>query len=223
MRIETVSLEKITEKSLYFGYTGEKDHTMIVIRCASLFKDYPDAVAAISVRPPVGDTYPVSPTKSGTDLIWEISQGDIAYAGAGTFQLTFTDDGEIIKSEFGKYTVNQSLTATGTVPDPVEDWLEAAEAALAEIESSVVEVSGSTPSITGENGKWYKCGTLTSLTLTAPEEGLMYVVFTSGSTATTMTATGVTWPGWFSAPEANTVYEISILDGKAVVSAWATT
>lgn len=223
MRIETISLDKLSEKSLYLGYTGEKDHVMVVIRCAGLFKDYPDATAAISVRPPVGDAYPVSPAKSGTDLIWSISQSDIANSGSGTFQLTFTNDGEIIKSEFGKFTVNQSLVAGGDPPEPVQNWLDEAEAALAAIQSEIVDVEGATPSITGEANRIYRCGTLTSLTLTAPEEGLMAVLFTSGGTATTISATGVTWPGWFSACEANAKYEISIMDGMAVIAKWSTT
>ena len=87
---------------------------------------------------------------------------------------------------------------------------------------NIVEVTGATPSITGEANKRYLCGTVTSLTITIPESGMMDVVFTSGSTATTLTATGVTFPAWFTV-EKNYKYEISILDGMAVVAAWPTT
>ena len=222
MRIEKISLDKLSSRALDIGYVGEKDHVKVVIQCAGFFKDYPDATAAMACRPPVGDAYPVELTKSGVDLEWAVSESDIAAAGNGAFQITFTQDGEIVKSAFGSYTVRSSLVGNGEPPEPLDDWIQEAQELLAEVEDLTVEVSGETPSITGEAGKTYICGTLTSLTITPPESGMMNVMFTSGSTATTLTATGVTFPDWFEV-EANTKYEISILDGMGVVAAWETT
>ena len=84
----------------------------------------------------------------------------------------------------------------------------------------VIEVDGATPSIEAEANTLYKCGTLTSLTISDfPETGMFAVIFVSGATPTTITATGITFPSDF-AVEANTRYEINVLDGFAVVASW---
>ena len=95
--------------------------------------------------------------------------------------------------------------------------------------SRTVTVSGTTPSITGADGYRYICGEVSTLNITAPASGCIDVVFTSGSTATVLTVTtaktGATirWANGFdpSALEADTVYEINILDGElGVAGAW---
>ena len=85
-----------------------------------------------------------------------------------------------------------------------------------------VTVSGSTPSITAEDNHLYKCGELATLTITPPASGIFGVTFTSGSTATVLTASGITWPAWFDATslDANTIYEINVQDGYALVATW---
>lgn len=85
---------------------------------------------------------------------------------------------------------------------------------------TIVTVTGSTPSITGEADHRYMCGEVTSISITPPETGIIDVVFTSGATATVVTlAAGVIMPEWYSI-EANRIYEISIMDGVygAVIS-----
>jgi hypothetical protein len=92
-----------------------------------------------------------------------------------------------------------------------------------------VTVSGTTPSITGADGYRYICGEVSTLNITAPASGCIDVVFTSGSTATVLTVTtaktGATlkWANGFDPDslDADTVYEINILDGEfGVVGAW---
>lgn len=94
---------------------------------------------------------------------------------------------------------------------------------------AVESVSGATPSITGVDNHRYVCGECSTLAVQAPASGCIDVVFTSGSTPTVLTVTsaksGVTaikWNGgWDGTCEANTVYEINILDGEfGVVGSW---
>ena len=94
---------------------------------------------------------------------------------------------------------------------------------------TVETVSGSTPSITGADNHRYVCGECATLAVQAPASGCIDVMFASGSTPTVLTVTsaksGVTavkWAnGWDGTCEANTTYEISILDGEfGVVAAW---
>ena len=90
-------------------------------------------------------------------------------------------------------------------------------------------VTGSTPSITAQPGVRYICGEVSTLAITVPATGIIDVVFESGSTPTVLTVTppsGVTavkWANGFdpTALEADTVYEINIMDGEyGVVGAW---
>ena len=82
-------------------------------------------------------------------------------------------------------------------------------------------LSGTAITQTGADHTMYLCGELASLTFTAPQTGICAVRFTSGSTATVVTLTGVTMPDSWEGAEANTVYEINILNGYGLVAKWA--
>lgn len=104
---------------------------------------------------------------------------------------------------------------TGTVVLDFED----VGAAPAE---SVQTVTGATPTITPVANTIYKCGELTSLTISNPAAtGGYSIVFTSGSTATTTTIPSTILGLEDFAAEVNTLYEINVLDNRAVVGKWA--
>lgn len=108
---------------------------------------------------------------------------------------------------------------------------EAQKSAISQMLSGAVSVTGTTPSITGLPGVRYVCGECATLSITAPESGCIDVTFTSGSTPTVLTVssakTGVTaikWANGFdpTSLEANTTYEVNILDGEfGVVGSWS--
>ena len=220
-----LGLEEISTKLLPIGFEGEQNHTQIVFYATTLIGKYPNAVATMTIKAPTGEMYPGVITQDSNIITWDISAANCAADGEGQYQLTFTDGDEIIKTYIGQYRVLSSLIGSGDPPSPIEDWLTEANAALAALEAwEDVEVSGATPSITGEENKRYVCGTVTSISITPPETGMIDVVFVSGSTAATLTATGVTFPEWFDGTlEANTRYEINILDGFGVITAWQST
>lgn len=91
-----------------------------------------------------------------------------------------------------------------------------------ELKPTTVSSSETTASITPQNNTIYQFGELTSLTIAnPPATGAYSIVFTSGSTATT-TVVPSTMLGLESfAAEANTIYEINVLDNRAVVGSWA--
>lgn len=123
------------------GFEGEQNHTRVIINCAALFRNYPDAVATMVARPPAGDLYPIVLTREGKNIIWDVAPGDVANAGTGQFQLTFTDgdgdEAEIIKTEYGSYSVRESMVATGEAPDPITEWIADANEVLASVESVI--------------------------------------------------------------------------------------
>ena len=122
----------------------------------------------------------------------------------------------------GDSTQSASSNAVGT-------YTETARSKISDMLNAPVSVSGSTPSITAMAGVRYICGEVSTLAVTVPASGCIDVMFESGSTATVLTVTsaksGVTvvkWAnGWDGTCEANTTYEINILDGEfGVIAAW---
>lgn len=86
---------------------------------------------------------------------------------------------------------------------------------------TVVEVSGTTPTIEPQANTIYKCRELTSLTISnPPASGAYSIVFTSGSTATETTFPAAILGLEDFAAEANTLYEINVLDNRAVYNGW---
>lgn len=126
----------------------------------------------------------------------------------------------------GPITVDTALNINST--NPVQNKVIALLAAqlLEELEEKADEaasvyVSDTDPTITPAANTIYKCGTLDSLTITnPPATGAWSVVFTSGATAT-LTRIPITILGLEDfAAEANTLYEINVLDNRAVVGSW---
>lgn len=88
-------------------------------------------------------------------------------------------------------------------------------------------VTGTTPTIAAESGVRYVCGEVSTLTITLPSNGIIDVVFVSGTTPTVLTITpptgvSVKWANDFdpTSLDASTTYEINILDGLGVACAW---
>ena len=95
--------------------------------------------------------------------------------------------------------------------------------------TTVENVSGSTLSITGVADHRYICGEVSTLTITTPSSGIVDVIFKSGSTPTVLTVTppsGMTmaWANGFdpTSLDANTTYEINVMDGcLGVAGTWS--
>lgn len=85
-----------------------------------------------------------------------------------------------------------------------------------------VNVSGTTPTITAQADYRYVCGEVATLDFTPSQTGICDVVFTSGSTPTVVTLPStVKFPDGAFVAEADTTYEINILDGVyGAVMAW---
>lgn len=82
-------------------------------------------------------------------------------------------------------------------------------------------VVGASANITPASNTTYHCGELTQLTITdPPSTGAYSIIFTSGATPTTtiIPATILGLETFVAA--ANTIYEINVLDNRAVVGSW---
>ena len=116
----------------------------------------------------------------------------------------------------GDTTQSSSSNAVGT-------YTEDAKSKISEMLNGSVSVSGTTPTIVAKSGIRYVCGEVATLDLTPPATGICDVVFTSGATPTVLTVPStVKWPDWFdpTALDANTTYEINVMDGLGVAVGW---
>lgn len=120
----------------------------------------------------------------------------------------------------GSVTVDAALSASSE--NPVQNKAIAAALENKADKETTVTVSGTTPTIEPQANTIYTCGELTSLTITnPPATGAYSIVFTSGATATVTTFPASILGLEDFAAEANTIYEINVLDNRAVIGNWA--
>ena len=196
----TVGCSDNTSQYLYFGEWSNSANASPKI-----------AYGTIEQFGNMGQKYWVRPTTSGIDNTALLTRSNIT-DGADMWFF-----GEKI---FNKITI---ASITGTVKYRLYG-----KRKRAALNSAVINVSGSTPSITALPGHQYICSEVSTLAVSVPASGCIDVRFESGSTATILTVmppTGKTmkWANGFdpTALNANTVYEINILDGEyGVACTW---
>jgi hypothetical protein len=102
--------------------------------------------------------------------------------------------------------------------DSIEYYSDTFKAAPA----TVTDLASTSITLTAQANTEYHYGELTSLTISnPPATGAYSIVFTSGATATTTTIPATILGLEDFAAEANTLYEINVLDNRAVVGSWA--
>ena len=125
------------------GYKGENVHTEIRFDAAEVFAEYPDATTKMVVRNPKGILYPVELTRDEGDLVWLVTRSDLAAAGSGRYQISFLDGEEVFKTCIGTIIIQNSLDGEeGDVPDPIETWIEKADAILDEAQEDIERAEG---------------------------------------------------------------------------------
>lgn len=129
--------EALGRTTIDLGHAGEKNRTQIRFDCSRIYAEIPGAAAALTVRSPAGETYPVATTLDGSTLVWIVSASDTAWTGKGDgygkLQLTFSDGDQIAKTYEGQTVVHESLGAPGPAPSGVQTWLDQANLTLAEL------------------------------------------------------------------------------------------
>lgn len=129
--------------------------------------------------------------------------------------------------EDGHVTADVQIAGTSIVQNGVANIPMASASTPGVVISGAVTVTGTTPTITAQPGVRYVCGEVATLDITLPASGVVDVTFESGSTATVLTVTppsGVTlkWANGFDPDnlDADTTYEINIMDGLGVAAQW---
>ena len=113
-------------------------------------------------------------------------------------------------------------SAVGSVNGQTGDVVLTAESVGAATAPTVTAVTGATPTITPADNTIYRCGELTSLTISNPPATGSYVIkFDSGTTPTDVTIPPTIKGLESFAAEASTHYEINVEDNYALVASWS--
>ena len=164
MRTVTYRLADLAKATIHIGKVAENEATRVQFDAAQIFAEYPAATPALNVINPAGTAYPAVVTKDGNYVIWDVQDSDLTAQGMGEFQLSFSENGVIIKSCVGRTRIERSIVASGEAPDPVQSWLDDAEEALAAIPNTIdtaleqAKESGEFDGPPGANGKDGKDG-----------------------------------------------------------------
>lgn len=186
MNIIRIMLDDLPNTILNIGRVGENEHTKVVINCIGIYADYPSALVSMTAQSPSGEIYPAVVEQDGVLVSWTVTDSDLVSEGGGRIQLTFTDDEEIIKTVIGNTSVLPSLGPTGSIPTPVENWIDQAGEKLAEVDAwndaeaeatSLAAGASPTATITEEEGhKLFTFG------IPAGESGVMVEETVTGAT-----------------------------------------
>lgn len=112
--------------------------------------------------------------------------------------------------------LTDAVNILGEDVDDLKNAIEQKEDAL-----SIVQKTSSDVTITLEEDKFYIFPTMTELTVTCPLTGLYGFRFTSGTTPTVFLMSGITMPDNWNGTEASKTYDMTILNGLALVTSWS--
>ncbi len=137
MRTVSYRLDDLRKAVIRIGKVAENEYTRVQIDAGDIYADYPHASAALTVQPPAGEPYPAVVTRNGNLVIWDVKDSDLVNDGDGEIQLTFTAGETVIKGPIGRISVCRSIIGEGEAPDPLEDFLAEAGAALTAIPETI--------------------------------------------------------------------------------------
>lgn len=154
-------------------------------------------------------TRPANVVETGADYTFSPTITTISYIGHPiTGSLTERDPGSVAIREI-------SLKSSGGAVVTDYALVQTDELSSYDLRPIVVTVSGTTPTITPVANTTYKCGELTSLTISnPPATGKYSIIFFSGATATT--TVGIE----NFVAEANKRYKITVEDNYATYDSW---
>ena len=137
MRTASYRVSDLQRFTIPLGFVGENEHCQVIFLAEDVYQEYPNAAASLTVRPPYGEPYPAVVTRDGNNVLWTVKDSDLTRSGQGELQLSFTTGEVVAKTYVGKTKICRSIQPTGDVPDPIEDFLTEAGAALTAIPETI--------------------------------------------------------------------------------------
>lgn len=137
MRTASYRVCDLQNATIPLGFAGENLHRRIVFKAEEVYSEYPHAAASLTVRPPYGEPYPAVVARDGNDVLWDVEDSDLVRSGMGELQLAFTEGDVVCRTYVGKTRIGRSIMPTGEIPDPMDDFLTRAGAALTAIPETI--------------------------------------------------------------------------------------
>lgn len=137
MRTVSYRIGDLGKAVIHIGHVAENECTRVQIDAGEVYAEYPSAAASLTVQPPEGEAFPAVVTRDGNLVVWDVKDSALTEDGLGEIQLTFTQDEVVVKSCIGQIRVHRSIVGSGETPDPIEDFLAEAGAALTAIPETI--------------------------------------------------------------------------------------
>ena len=137
MRTVSYRLGDLARATINIGKVAENEYTRVQFNAEQIFAEYPAATAALNVINPAGTAYPAVVTREGDLIIWDVTDADLTAEGLGELQLTLTENGVVCKSFIARTRIERSIVASGSTPDPVQNWLDNAAEVLEEVQDAI--------------------------------------------------------------------------------------
>lgn len=105
------------------GLVGENNYRKVHINVSDIMQEYPNARFELILQREGDEVpYPVTTQLKGSDLIWLVSDVDVAVKGRAKAEVIAFNDDVIAKSKIFVVNVEASLDPAGEVPDPYAQW-----------------------------------------------------------------------------------------------------
>ena len=126
MVTQTVTVTERNTQNIIIGRRGTYNTEEIVFDLAPLISQFGDGTAVLLVkRSADASAYPAVTERSGSNLVWTISDTDTYYKGHGKCELYWYVDGGLAKTAIWSLTVLRDLgETTEAPPDPYETWVD---------------------------------------------------------------------------------------------------
>lgn len=123
------------------GLVGENNYRKVHINVSDIMQEYPNARFELILQREGDEVpYPVTTQLKGSDLIWLVSDVDVAVKGRAKAEVIAFNDDVIAKSKIFVVNVEASLDPAGEVPEPLEEWYRTILNASSIVRSDKVEV-----------------------------------------------------------------------------------
>lgn len=125
------------DKVIPIGFQGENGVVTVQFDVTGWSDLYGSGTFSLMNQRPTETTgYPCTVTVANNIVSWVVSDFDVYIAGNGRVQLTYTVSSKIAKSiQF--FTIVQKSIGTGTVPEPVPDWLDELQEEIQECQDAL--------------------------------------------------------------------------------------
>lgn len=111
--------------NLFLGHQGEKLALRVVFDIKPWQEAYGFGTAhLLHQRNGDQEPYPVATVQEGSEVRWDVSDGDTAVDGYGKYELRFYEGETLVKSCVGETYVRKALQYGAEPPEPVQLWLD---------------------------------------------------------------------------------------------------